>query len=490
MHAADDDSIPVPHDAFRMPRGVLHWKAPYLFALLALGGGYGVLMLASRGNAPSAEHEPLQLPLLVQIALVLVGLAALVSVLSRAVREVDKRPFVAIAPVFAAFSGLVQAGAHTPMAVLGRHSASVAYAALAIALLGGALVLRDEGRLRRLGWGLVLAPSVLITCVVCSAKGLALSGEERAWLTGLMLGSATLGAAGVVSRQLRNALSLRDGARSAARDQAWSDTLADAATTIAPAPRASGFRADTVRMFAARLQTAWRPTRWQLVISACTIALATYLGVRAVRRTKPAPVTITVPAAAAPAPTPVIEQLSKPGAALFAESTNKLREPSAALRRANHDEHDARLTHPPARVAPASTRIARPAPQSATKPARPTASISSAPVSPAGLPAWGDVASAKPLPTRLKPLGRLPLASTPAASSTTAMKPVAVGPLQSKPAVATPPAKPLSMDQVLDRVESLAKAERKKSGKGAPKTSKRDVELEALISGSMKPKGK
>jgi hypothetical protein len=52
------------------------------------------------------------------------------------------------------------------------------------------------------------------------------------------------------------------------------------------------------------------------------------------------------------------------------------------------------------------------------------------------------------------------------------------------------PAKPLTMDQVLDRVENVAQAQRKKSGQAAPKSSKRDAELDALISGSMKSKPK
>jgi len=167
VHAADDDSVPVPHDAFRVPRGVLKWKTPYLFALLVLGGGYGVLALAGRltpalvAGADASSQGSLKLPLVAQIASVLAGLAALVLVLSRALREVDKRPYVAIAPVFAAFAGLVHAGLRVQMPALGSLGALVSFAALAVALLGGALILREDALSQRLGWGLVVAPCAL-----------------------------------------------------------------------------------------------------------------------------------------------------------------------------------------------------------------------------------------------------------------------------------------------------------------------------------------
>jgi hypothetical protein len=59
-----------------------------------------------------------------------------------------------------------------------------------------------------------------------------------------------------------------------------------------------------------------------------------------------------------------------------------------------------------------------------------------------------------------------------------------------KPVAPPPPSKPLTMDQLLNRVEAAAKAQRKQNGVRAPKTSKRDAELDDLITGAVKSKGK
>jgi hypothetical protein len=68
---------------------------------------------------------------------------------------------------------------------------------------------------------------------------------------------------------------------------------------------------------------------------------------------------------------------------------------------------------------------------------------------------------------------------------------VAAKPAEPPKPVAPPrPSKPLTMDQVLNQVEEAAQAERKEKGLKAPKTSKRDAELDQLISGSMKSKKK
>jgi hypothetical protein len=59
-----------------------------------------------------------------------------------------------------------------------------------------------------------------------------------------------------------------------------------------------------------------------------------------------------------------------------------------------------------------------------------------------------------------------------------------------KPVAPPPPSKPLTMEEVLNQVEEAAQAQRKQAGLKAPKTSKRDAELDDLINGAMKPKTK
>jgi hypothetical protein len=502
VHAADDDSIPVPHDAFRVPRGMLKWKKPYLFTLLVLGGGYGALALAHRvtptlrSGATANSTALLQLPLLAQVACALVGLAALVFVLSRAVREVDKRPYVAIAPVFAAFAGLVHAGVHAPLAALGAFSALVAYTALAVALLGGAFILRDDEHSQHLGWGLVVVPSLLILLLVIMAKGeLALDASERGWLVGLMLSSLVLGAAGVVSRALRNALPTH-AARST--PAAWSEELVDAKTTISPAPRATGLRFDTVRMQAPWLLQRWRPTRMQLAAIAGGVALLSYVGVRGGQRSAEAP-PVSAPAFSAPTPAPVIEQLDKPAKARASTLRASPRHDLSDKVDVGQASAPARAVATPAR-APTSGGAERRSTGVSAKPARAPSSVI-APSSPPGLPAWGDLGTSKPsspskgaqvaakVPVTPKTTPATPM-TTPAPPKTTpaTSKATALAPL--KPAAPSAPAKPLTMDQVLDRVEDVAQAQRNKSGRPAPKTSKRDAELDALISGSMKSKPK
>jgi hypothetical protein len=80
-------------------------------------------------------------------------------------------------------------------------------------------------------------------------------------------------------------------------------------------------------------------------------------------------------------------------------------------------------------------------------------------------------------------------ASAPAREPTKPAPVVAAKPAEPpKPVAPARPSKPLTMDQVLNQVEEAAQAQRKKAGLKAPKTSKRDAELDELISGSMKSK--
>ncbi|HEX6244466.1 MAG TPA: hypothetical protein VFZ61_26290, partial [Polyangiales bacterium] len=279
MRAADDDSIPVPHDAFRVPRGALKWKAPYRTALLLIGGAYALLVLTGRltPDVPEemAAREPLQLPLPAQLALGALGLAALVLVLSRAVREVDKRPYVAVAPVFATFAALVHAGLRVDLSPLGTSSALVAIAVLAVALIGGALVVRTDVHAQRLGWGLVITPWLLLMAALQLAKGgAAFTSSERAYALGLLCSSLVLGAAGLASRTLRSALT-----RVATSGAKHADELPNLPTHVVPAPAAG---APAGLWHALRARIAPLPRGRARLVTALASAALIYFGLSAV----------------------------------------------------------------------------------------------------------------------------------------------------------------------------------------------------------------
>jgi hypothetical protein len=367
--SADDDSIPVPHDTFRVPRGALKWKTPYLTVLLLLAGAYGVLVLAgsltpSLQTAASAR-APLQLPLLAQLALGCAGLAALVWVLAHAVREVDKRPYVAIAPVFATFAGLVHAGLRVDLSALGMSSALIAFGVLAVALIGGALIARLDARSQQLGWGLIMAPWLVLLITLDLAKGDApFTPPERGYAAGLLFSNLVLGAAGLASRALR--------------------------TTLTP-PILDARGGPTHHTVRAR---AMQPRgRSRLVWTALVMAALVYVALRAAwgSQTRVAPA-----AAKAPTARPVIEQLSTPAAPPAPQAVNAASQASDAAAPAQPEPTatastpitpltPAPLQAPAARAPAAPIRKAAPAP-------RKEASI---PPSPAGLPAWGELANIK-----------------------------------------------------------------------------------------------
>jgi hypothetical protein len=462
-----------------------------------------------------AANEPLRLPLFAQLASAFAGLAALVLVLSRAVREVDKRPYVAIAPVLAVFAGLVHAGLRVDLAPLGLSSALVAFGALSVALLGGALIVREEERTRWVGWGLVLAPCAWVLIVVDIAKGeTALEPSERAYLAGLFVSTLLMGAAGVAARRLR-AGSARANVRSYSDDD-----LSEAITIVAPAfrplPERTGFaglqeqalRVATRTM--ARAREYWRvgPVRSGAMLFG--VALATYLAVGGLRGGSDAPRSGAVSrGAVTPSGPPVIEQLN--GGRKSIDSAITIEAP----RREHSDKPRAAKTGgsraSEAAFAPPSPPPSRRSAAAASKPTRGARQAAANTQSQVALPAWGNEAlrvfgSEKPGTTAPKPTKSTSKPFT--ASVQTTPVPISKPTPISKPAllvVAKPvvppkpieppkpveppkPTKPLTMDQVLDRVESAAKTQRKKAGLAAPKTSKRDAELEQMITGSMKGK--
>lgn len=535
MHAADDDSVPVPHDAFRMPRGVLNWRTPFLFLLIALGGVYGVLVMIGRlsPNMASlfswpANGETLQLPLIAQLASAFAGLAALVLVLSRAVREVDRRPYVAIAPVLAVFAALVHAGLRVDLSALGLSSALVAFAALSVSLLGGALIVREEERTQWVGWGLVLAPCAWLVIVVNIAKGSApFEPSERAYMAGLFVSTLLMGVAGVAARRLRagfervdsdELLSSDDFARvrPEAREQSRDD-ISEQVTIVAPAFRRPQTRTTRLTMRAAR-DPSWRGSsnRARTAVMLCAVAVVAYLAVGGLRGGGPTTQTGDQPMAAAPSGPPVVEQLSGAGrksidsAVKVSSSVRRdhADKPRASKSSSSHGESLFAASNSGGNSAPARapTRADKRG-SSSSKQAR-AAAAQRPPAQSAGLPAWGNE-TLREFGSSAKPAGKpvkggkfaeppqVPQAAPPPPPQQQAAvfvpKPMfptkASKPIEPPKAVEPPkPVKPMTMDQVLDRVEASAKAQRKKAGLGAAKQSKADEELEALISGTMKKK--
>jgi hypothetical protein len=154
-----------------------------------------------------------------------------------------------------------------------------------------------------------------------------------------------------------------------------------------------------------------------------------------------------------------------------------------------------------------------PAQSRPTKPSRAERSSPTVSSSTAGLPAWGadalrDFSGGKSSPGTNAPSQVQAPVAKPATSNADIPPPMASyrpSPSEGKsaaPAVAAKPveppkpeapqrpSKPLTMDQVLNQVEEAAQAQRKQAGLKAPRTSKRDAELEELISGAMKSKTK
>jgi hypothetical protein len=517
VHAADDDSVPVPQDAFRFPSGAVKWRTPFLVILIGLGGLYGLLVLIGRlspsllGRPESASAEALQLPLLVQLSSAFAGLAALVLVLTRAVREVDKRPYVAIAPVLAVFAALVHAGLRVDLSQLGMSSALVAFGALAVALLGGALIVRDEERLRWIGWGLVLAPCAWLAIVLDIVKGQApFESSERAYLAGLFVSTLLMGGAGVAARKLRAEL-LRDAAPPRMNLAALPARreLSQAVTMVAPAFRQPMSR-DTARLAMpapARSGAGRARTAAMLLV----VAIATYLTVGGLRRGGNDAPADAARAAMVPAGPPVVEQLNsgrRPGDA--ARSLNAARrdngsrgadKPRASKSAAARSEVS--LAHGPARSDNRLAPVSAPAKGRSASPAKPTRGARAAGAAPpkVALPAWGNEAlrefdspkgGAKPSKiASSKPAQQVEPAPAPAPTqykTTFATKVEKPKPLEPpKPVEPPKPTKPMTMEQVLDQVEKSAQAQRKKAG---AKQGAVDPELEALINGTMKKKGK
>jgi hypothetical protein len=529
-----------------------------LFFLIALGGAYGLLLLAGRWSPSFASllpwsaigmNEQLKLPLFAQLASLFAGLAALVLVLSRAVREVDTRPYLAVAPVIAVFAGLVHAGLRVDLSASGLSGAQVAFAALAVALLGGTLITRDDNRAQLFGWTLVFAPGALVLLVLTLAKApeAALEPAERAYLVGLFVSTALLGGAGAAARTLRarstlfsyadpvasTHLSTRAAADLSSRSITHISTRAavdqdDSFTDFLRAETEEpGFYADGYAGRLARIRDRLF-ARAQTALMVVAVVVAAYFIVDHLRHSGNATQPETASALMAPTLAPVVEQLgdtSRGREAALAGSgtarrarTDKPRGGKASGERASgfatREAHEPMAISAPAPVARAQNVESRrkTKPTRASRVAAARAATKAQAHQSVALPAWGAEAirefepakAGKSAPTPTHKSSAL-VVSKPVAASTSSAKPMfATKPIASpsksfasvpvtppKPAAPPPPSKPLTLNQLLNKVEDAAHAQQKgkKEAPSKPK-SKGDSELDDLINKAVHEKGK
>jgi hypothetical protein len=529
VYVADDDESP-------RGSGARRWNALPLL-LIAIGGAYGALIVAARLSPQFAASFPWHLlgmkgpdlPFMAQLATAFAGLAGLVMVLSRAVREVDKHPYASIAPVLAVFSGLLHTGLRVDLSAWGLSSTQLTVLVLALALLGGALVGNERLSARLFGWTLVIAPAALVVALVAgvgppgAAAPPAVQASEQLFLV-LLVGSALLlGVAGAVARRLLGQAGAMHGGGLDGSGWAGSELGAELPVEYPGRRRAGSWN---------------RGFRRSAQVTAVVLAVAAGAYV-AVDRLKhgAAPSEASSPAfASSPVGAPVVEQLDPASVARANAATAVDPAPQKRQRAGKHSsgqgagqmaagvvgasERAAPQQQPSGPVAP-SKRASAPAPRSGRGAARAQSGASSA------LPAWGSeatrefstakpskAAASKPAPLEAPPApvaaskpapvaaskpapvaAAKPIAEPASPPAATASQPTsgrgAIPPPFSRPVapVAAPPAKEenLTMDQLLNRVVGAARENRISEGKGAkaPKSEK-DNELEDLLDQAMK----
>jgi hypothetical protein len=510
-------------------RGARRWNALPLI-LIVIGGAYGALIIAARLSPQFAASFPWhvlgmngpELPFVAQLATAFAGLAALVMVLSRAVREVDKHPYASIAPVLAVFSGLLHTGLRVDLSALGLSSTQLVVLVLALALLGGVLVGNERVGVRLFGWTLVIAPSALVVAVVASAQRPGGMQSSQTLFLVLLVGSALLlGVAGAVARRLLGSGS--STASSGFDADGWSG---------------SELHTDLPVEYPGRRQRApWSRGFTRLVqVGAAVLAVAVgaYFAVDRLRHGSSVIAPSSAGFAASPVGAPVVEQLDPASvakataAAALPQKGKRPGKQSGARGGSASFAAAERVAPQPSKPAPAAKRA--PAPEPAPRTAARGASARASMTSSSALPAWGaeasrdfasqkgskpskqapkvaekpaPIAAAKPVPVAAakpapvaaaKPVPEPVAAPQPASTGRGAIPPPFGRPVAPPPA-APPPAKEenLTMDQLLNRVVGAARENRVREGTGAraPKSEK-DNELEDLLDQAMKspPKGK
>lgn len=192
---------------------------PLLGSLLLLVTSYMLLLsvpLLSRkaGAWPLVDSHVAKLAPLLPAAsgagLALGGAAALVFVLMRLAREAEQRPYAALAPALAAFSGCIAVGLRASLPLGGVASEHVAVFALVVSVLGGSLAQGRGAMARMFGVLCTVLPMLSLLLVVWVATGselraptwAALSAATRAYLTILSVSSVSICLLSLVARNV------------------------------------------------------------------------------------------------------------------------------------------------------------------------------------------------------------------------------------------------------------------------------------------------
>jgi hypothetical protein len=141
--------------------------------------------------------------------LVLGGGAALMFVLVQIAREAERRPYVCLAPVLAAFSACVLIGLRAELPLQGVSAEHVAVFALAVSVAGGALVQDARLAAQLTGVLLTLLPPLSLIGVLWANSGKSdpavamwtLNAQARAFLTMLTVTSFGIAIIAIVGRR-------------------------------------------------------------------------------------------------------------------------------------------------------------------------------------------------------------------------------------------------------------------------------------------------
>lgn len=149
------------------------------------------------------------LPLACGAGLVLGGASALVFVLTQIAREAERRPYVCLAPVLAAFAACILIGLRADLPLKGVASEQVAVFGLALSVVGGTLVQTSRVSAQMMGLGFTFMPPLSLFAMLWTLSGKidpaqvvwALSAPSRAFLGMLTLSSFAIAAVATFGRR-------------------------------------------------------------------------------------------------------------------------------------------------------------------------------------------------------------------------------------------------------------------------------------------------
>jgi hypothetical protein len=175
------------------------------------------------------------LPLACGAGLVLGGASALVFVLTQIAREAERRPYVCMAPVLAAFSACILIGLRADLPLQGVASEHVAVFGLALSVIGGSLVQTSRVSAQLMGIAFTFLPPLSLFIMLWTVSGKtdparvvwSLSASARAFLGMLTLSSFAIAGVATLVRQGDRGLSARMPRGAGEQDYVLYDLEAD-----------------------------------------------------------------------------------------------------------------------------------------------------------------------------------------------------------------------------------------------------------------------